>query len=54
MVFDCTREIALKIAKMFAAQASAQPFINNFGADANASNIVAPQACGASAWHLWL
>ena len=40
---NCARAIALKIAKILANQASAQPFKNNYGASAIASKIVAPQ-----------
>ena len=40
---NCACEIALKIAKILAAQASAQPFKNNCSASAIASSIVAPQ-----------
>ena len=43
----CACAIALKIAKILAAQASAQSFKNNCGASAIASEIIAPQACAA-------
>ena len=48
---NCACAVALKIAKILTAQASAQPFKNNRGASAIASKIVAPQACGTSAHH---
>ena len=42
---NCVCAIALKIAKILAAEASAQPFKNNYGASTIASKIVAPLAC---------
>ena len=43
----CACAIALKVAKILAAQASAQPFKNHCGASPIAREIVAPQAFAA-------